>query len=178
MHDDGTRIAALRRLIADAFAGVERPGDWALVNSHEGDEPALLVQELTGSGDWRTLDDRFLDELPSGYGSALSFFSDEALRHFLPAYLIADLEGALHRANPVFHLTHGLDGASALEPVNPRRYGARTWRDVAVHRFSTFRAGEAAAIVAYLEQKAATDSFYRPSIEQALASYWRARAAR
>ena len=31
-----------------------------------------------------------IDRAPDGFGSALSFFSDEAFRFYLPAYLIAD----------------------------------------------------------------------------------------
>jgi hypothetical protein len=170
-------VSAVIKHIGEAFAHVERPGDWALVDSTEGDEPALLRQELTGRGDWRSLDVAFLDQLPAGYGSALSFFSDEAFRHFLPAYLIGDLEGRLRQAEPVFHLVHGLDAESAHEPINKRRYGARTWSDAAHYKFSTFTSDEAKAVVAYLEYMATRDEFNRPRIEQALASFWRRKAA-
>jgi len=175
--DDHAERARVKALIAQAFAGVERPGNWALVGSLEGDEPARLAAELQDRTDWRLLDAAFLDQLPDGYGSALSFFSDEAFRYFLPAYLIADLDGALRVVDPTFHLFHGLDDATHAEPVNPRRYGERTWLHAQSHRFSTFTRTEAAAIVAYLRYKAAHDDFARPQIEQAIARYWGPRAA-
>ena len=70
-----------------AFAAVEYPGDWCLRDSNEGDEPHLLEKEFAGKCDWRTLDPAFLDRAPGGYASALSFFSDEAFRFYLPAYI-------------------------------------------------------------------------------------------
>jgi hypothetical protein len=77
----------------------------------------------------------------------------------------------------VFHLFHGLDAASANQTINRRRYGARTWADAAHFQFSTFTSEEAKAVVAYLELMATRDEFNRPSIEQALASFWRRKAA-
>jgi hypothetical protein len=169
-------VDALKKQIAEAFANVERPGDWALRNSNEGEEPQLLERELAGKGDWRSLDATFIDRLPSGYGSALSFFSDEAFRHFLPAYLIADLDGLLRVVDPTFYLCHGLDTASRDERVNPRRFGARTWFDVACARFSVFSRDEAKAIVAYLEHRASQSEYDRATIDEALGSYWHDRA--
>jgi hypothetical protein len=114
-------------MIRAAFAGVEYPGDWCLRGSNEGNEPYLLEQEFKGKSDWMPLDPAFLDRAPDGYASALSFFSDEAFRFYLPAYLLADIDGRLESANPVFHLTHGLTDSGRAEKVNPRRYGERTW---------------------------------------------------
>ena len=59
-----------------------------------------------GQTDWRTVDPGFLD----GHAVALSFFSEAGFRFFLPAYLIADLQGKLSTADPLFHLTHGVFG--------------------------------------------------------------------
>jgi hypothetical protein len=70
----------LKDLIREAFANVERPGNWALRGSNEGDEPLLVEQEFSDKTDWRTLDPAFLELAPRGYSSALSFFSDEAFR--------------------------------------------------------------------------------------------------
>jgi len=162
----------LKALIREAFSDVEYPGDWCLRDSDEGEEPYLLEQEFKGKDDWKSLTPAFMDSAPDGWSSALSFFSDEAFRFYLPAYLIADIDGRLERAVPVFHLCHGLDDSSQNERVNPRRYGARTWRDTASHRFSTFSPKQAAAIVAYLKYKSRSDAFARPMIEQALRNYW------
>ncbi|MEO0455177.1 MAG: DUF6714 family protein [Cyanobacteria bacterium P01_A01_bin.114] len=161
----------LKAKIRAAFADVERPPHWCITDSNEGDEPASLRQEFAEVPDWASLSTTFLDQAPNGYGSALSFFSDEAFRYYLPAFVIADLDDALDRTDPVFHLTHGL-GASATKRINPRRYGDRTFGDAARHRFSLFTPEQCAAIAAYLRYKADQDEFAASSIEPALASYW------
>ncbi len=173
-EDECERIKAL---IRDAFESVERPGNWALRGSNEGEEPYLLERDFADKDDWRTLDAEFLDQAPDGFASALSFLSDEAFRYFLPAYLIADLDGRLDRADPAFHLWHGLEDATRDKKLNPRRYGDRTWFDAQRYRLSVFTPVEARAIVAYLRYKAAQDEFTRSEIEQALRNYWEARAS-
>jgi hypothetical protein len=167
----------LKTLIGDAFAHVERPGNWALRGSNEGDEPYLLEGAFADKSDWRALDARFLDRAPDGYASALSFFSDEAFRYFLPAYLLADIDDSLESVDPVFHLCHGVDDKMRDQAVNPRRYGGRTWFDEKRHRFSVFLPAEARAIAAYLQYKADRDEFNRPLIGQAIKNYWAERAA-
>jgi hypothetical protein len=117
-----------------------------------------------------------LDSAPDGFSSALSFFSDEAFRFYLPAYLVADIDGRLRRVVPAFYLCHGLEDTTQNERVNPRRYGERTWRDAVGYRFSTFSSKQAAAIVAYLKYKSRTDEFQSQMIEPALRNYWLDRA--
>lgn len=167
-------IEQLKSDILRAFASVEPP--LALRDSNEGDEPFLLEEEFRDRPDWRTLDAAFLDQAPAGFGSALSFFSDEAFRYYLPAYLIADLDEKLVRADPAFHLWYGLDDATRDKPLNPRRYGERTWMDAMRHKFSVFDREQAGVILRYLQHRAADNEFERPNIEQAIANYWRARA--
>ena len=167
--------AAVINQIASAFAAVEYPGDWCLRASSEGDEPYLVEQAFTGKSDWRSLEATFIDGAPDGFASALSFFSDEAFHFYLPAYLIADLQGQLQHSDPVHHLTHGLEERSRNECINPRRYGERTWFDHARHKFAMFNRAEAAAIVAYLTVKRGEDEFDRKRIDEALAHYWYAR---
>src|SRR5688500_13893889 len=99
--DDRERIKAL---IRSAFASVERPGNWALRGSNEGDEPYQVEAAFQDKEDWRQLEPSFLDDAPDGLASALSFLSDEAFRYFLPAYLIADLDDQLECVDVVFHL--------------------------------------------------------------------------
>lgn len=173
----------MRRLtqqIRDAFAAVTYPGDWCLRGSNEGTEPFLLERDFKGKDDWEALDPSFIDRAPDGFGTALSFFSDEALRFYLPAYLIADLAGQLRQTDVVFHLTHGLDTASRNERVNPQRYGERTWFDAMRHRFSTFDKKQAAAIAAYLLAKRDSGvlvDFEQRKVDEALQYYWLQRAA-
>jgi hypothetical protein len=162
--------------IVAAFAAVEYPGDWCVRGSNEGDEPYLLEQEFKGKTDWRTLDAEFIDQAPGGFGSALSFFSDEAFHFYLPAYMIADVDGRLEHAEPVFHLCLGLDDASQNKKINPRRYGERTWLDEAKHKFSMFNDAEAKAIAAYLRFIGERDGFNQHLIGQALKNYWLERA--
>jgi hypothetical protein len=166
---------AIEAEIRRAFATAERPGNWALRGSSEGDEPYEVEAAFADKDDWRTLDAAFLDTAPDGLASALSFLSDEAFRYFLPAYLIADLRGALDSVDPVFHLCHGFADDSRHQPVNPRRYGTRTWFDRSSHRMSTFTAAESRAIVEYLRWRGGKDDFDRATIDQAIRNYWNER---
>jgi hypothetical protein len=165
--------------ILHAFGTVKFPGDWCLVDSREGDEPYRVAAEFSDKNDWRTLEPSFIDQAPSGLASALSFFSDEAFHFYLPAYLLADLDGKLERADPLFHLTHGLDESSRHEKINPRRYGERSWFDHKRHKFSMFDSNECKAIVFYLKYKRGDEKLLdsqRQQINEAIANYWYERA--
>ena len=170
--ETGDYLEALKAQVREAFAETPPPDPCSLRGSSEGDEPFLLEEEFRDVPDWRLVDTFFLDQAPDGFGSALSFFSSEALRYYLPAYLLADLDGALRQADPLFHLWCGLDDERRDEPVNERRYGGWTWLEAVSERFSGFSAGEIEAIVAYLRYKAEEDELNRPKIEQALRNYW------
>lgn len=179
-----TLIETIRR----AFASAVRPPDAFLAGSREGCEPEESVAPFRGR-DSTTIESTVLD----GSHDALSFFSEGALRYFLPAYLVADIRHELRTADPVFHLTHGLSGfesevaaggrtwirrhgGDAL--LNPRRYGAISWRDHARFRLAVFSREEAAAIVAYLRWRAEhdDDGCDREAIEEALHRFWLERA--
>lgn len=167
-----TDLVALKTTIREAFFDMVYPGDGCLRGSNEGEEPYLLENEFTGKTDWQILDATFLDQAPDGYASALSFFSDEAFRFYLPAYLIADLDQKLRLVDPAFHLYFGLEDTYAAQPINPLRYGDLTWLTEKQRKFAMFSPSQAAAIVTYLEYKAIQDEFQRPMIEQALQNYW------
>lgn len=171
--------------IHQAFGGNEYPGDGYLQGSREGCEPYEEVGPFLGRRDWQEIAPEFLD----GHYAALSFFSEEGFRFFLPAYLIADLQGQLLTADPVFHLTHGFFDLTVESPVkervflrktgkfqllNPRRYGAMTFNDYRRYRLSVFTREEAAAIVAYLKFRlnSAETDFEKEQIEVALESFW------
>lgn len=177
-------VAHIRR----AFAETPHPGDRFLQGSREGRDALEAVEPFRGVSSWEAMEPEVLDE---NY-DALSFLSEGGLRFFLPAYMIADVNGRLWTADVVFHLTHGfLDqqvevpigtatfvrkiGRSAL--LNPRRYGAMTFENYARYRLSVFDRDEAAAIVAYLEYKRTEpDPHDVPAIDAALAEFWRGRA--
>lgn len=177
-------------LIHEAFRETEHPGDAFLQGSHEGCEPAEVTASFKGVMHWTQIDPSILD---ANY-TALSFFSDGGFRHFLPAYLIADVYGRLQTADPVFHLTNGFfdhrvkvpAGSRTFEKVigksgfvNPRRYGAMTWHDYARSKLAVFTREETTAIVAYLEWKRAHDDagIARDEIDAALDAFWRKRAS-
>ena len=176
-------------LIQKAFRDTDHPGDAFLQGSHEGCEPAEVTAPFKGVTHWTQIDAAILDP---NY-SALSFFSDGGFRHFLPAFLIADVNGQLQTADPVFHLTNGFFDRRIMVPVgprtcekligksafvNPRRYGAMTWHDYACSKMAVFTREEAAAIVAYLEWKRADDNavLARDDIDAALGDFWHKRA--
>lgn len=186
MPDKEHVIAAIR----DAFRETDHPGDAFLQGSHEGCEPGEVVAPFMGVTDWSQLDAAMLD----AHYDALSFFSDGGFRYFLPAYLIADVQGRLQTADPVFHLTNGFSdqvvklpagtgtyaktiGKSAF--INPKRYGAATWHDFARYRLSVFTREEARAIVTYLKYRRDRDphGIDKKQINAALDSFWRDRAA-
>jgi hypothetical protein len=174
-HVDDER-ERLKAEVREAFAATPPPDPSAIRGSSESEEPFLLEDEFRGVPDWRQLEVSFIDRAPDGFGTALSFFSREAFRYYLPAYLLADLDEELRQADPVFHLWHGLDDENRDKPVNERRYGRWTWFEAIAERFGLFTDAEARAIVAFLRYKAARDAFVRPKVEQALASFWLARA--
>ncbi len=166
----------VKTLIERAFADTEYPGDWCLIHALEGDEPARVAEAFAGKTDWRKLEAHLLDQAPGDLGSALSHFSDEAFRCYLPAFLLADIDGKLQQADPVFSLTHGLDDASRHQRINPRRYGERTWFDLERCKFAMFTAAQARAIAAYLQLVSERDGFASPEIARALTNYWSQRS--
>jgi Family of unknown function (DUF6714) len=170
------KIETLKAQIRKAFARARYPGDDKLRGVGEGDEPFCVERDFRGKRDWQSLSAQFIDQSPDGLASALSFFSNEAFRFYLPAYLLADLDGQLQHSDPLFHLTYGLDRQSAQKRINRQRYGAETWSGYAQQRFAGFTREEAAAIVAYLEFKRSEGARLR-EVGEALESYWRRRAA-
>lgn len=157
--------------IEHAFAGVRYPGDLDLTDSTYGEEPAALVDEFRGRTDWRALDAEFLDQAPAGWGTALSFFSARALQFYLPAYLIADLEGRIQRAEPAFRLTWSVTPAADRRKV-AKIWGGGTMGEHGRRCFDAFDAAQARVVVDYLWWKLEAVGGYDPTIEQALEHYW------
>ena len=169
-----TDQAELKMAICAAFASVEYPGDGCLRGSSLGKEPYLLEQEFKGLTDWSRLDATFLDNAPGGYGSALSFFSQEAFRFYLPAYLIADIDRKLVKVDPVMTLCVGFDDRPNLKIIS-RRYGGGTAFEAKRHRFSMLARDQATAVTGYLEFRRDMADCDFDLIEQALANYWKER---
>jgi hypothetical protein len=163
-------IAEIRR----AFGNTPHPGDRFLQGSFEGSEPREVAEAFSGFEAWSEVPARILDS----HYTALGFLSEGGFRFFLPAYLVADLQGQLRTADPVFHLTHGLAEDSRSAFVNPRRYGAMTWLEHARMRLSVFAREEAAAVVSYLEYRRKDDEhgIDERAIDAALELFWYDRA--
>jgi hypothetical protein len=148
-----------------------------LVNSSQGDEPLRVMAEFADKDNWTKLNPEWLDNVPSGLGSALGFLSDEAICFYIPAYLVADVMGALRKVDPTFALTHGFDRRSRNKRIRPER--EKTWTEYACARWSGLTQEQAATIVHYLEWRVTRDGFpiEDNSVVEALKAYWYARAA-
>ncbi len=168
----------VKALVHAAFVTARYPGDDALVRS-AGDEPEEVAQLFRGRTDWRQLAPEFVDRAGAASPSALSFFSNEAFRFYLPAYLSADLDRQLVYTDALFYLYHGLDQATREQIVMVPGQEALTWWQVQQDRFAGFTTEEARAIVAYLRWRG-SGSWIAPherrSVEDALHTYWLARA--
>ena len=102
--------------ISEAFGANHYPGDNFLQGSFEGSEPYDEIEPFKGQDDWQKIDPVLLD----AHYAALSFFSEAALRFFLPAYLVADVRDQLQTADPLFTLVHGFsDLAVELQRNRP-----------------------------------------------------------
>jgi hypothetical protein len=186
MSSSGQLVGEIERV----FAALVYPGDRFLHSPWQAFDAEDEVAAFRGHTDWRALEAAFLD---ANY-SACAFFSEAALRFYMPALLRADVRNQLRTADPVFTLTYGFSdstfehqaggetftrrfGASVL--VNPARYGAMRTADVAHFRLSVFAREEAAVIVRYLEfRKARSEDLGVDGdvIDRALQLYWIARS--
>ena len=147
-----------------------------MVNSVLGDEPVLVEADFADKDDWINLLPEWLDEAPDGLASALSFLAGEALRFYIPAYLVADLMGALYRVDPTYVLVHGFDDMSRHQRIWSKK--EQTWTDFACARWDGLTQKQAAAVVRYLEWRVKRDSMdAAQNIIEALKAYWYARAA-
>jgi hypothetical protein len=175
--------------IQDTFGNNDYPGDDFLLGSKEGCEPFEEVQPFIGQDDWTEISAQILDN----HSGALNFFSEAGFRYFIPAYLVADLNGKLNTADPVFSLTHGFSNISVSHEINgksyvrtagkdafinPKRYGGLTFEDYSRFRLSVFSREEAGAIVDYLDFKLEDDpgGINREQIRAALDAFWNERA--
>jgi hypothetical protein len=166
---DEPKRAELIEHIRSAFDATPYPGDGRIVDPpnpdrYRDDEPLGIALAFRGL-DWRTIDPEILADCYS----SLSFFSDEAFRYYLPAYLIANVHDSelidTGNAAPVFHLTFGFS-------MKGSELG---WRPHTIKRLNGFSKVEREAIIAYLRYYAADLDPYdscRFDIEEALNSYW------
>ena len=162
----------LKEVIRRTFADTTYPGDDALVRSR-GDEPDDVVALFRGKTDWQALSADYVDRAGAASPSALSFFSPAAFRFYLPAYLLADIDGALIFTEPAFFLCYGLD-----DRTRSLRAETQTWWEVQQQHFAPLTNQEAAAIVEYLRWKhdQTISEHEQRAIADALRNYWESRA--
>lgn len=164
--------AQLIEQIEHAFAEVVYPGDDDLTRSSYGEEPFALVNDFRGKTDWQQLDKAFLNQAPDGWGTALSFFSDNALRFYLPAYMIADIRGDLDNcSDPAVRLCSSLTPAGENRKI-AKMWGGGTMGERARACFENFSVAQVSAVVAYLNWKLNDEYGNDMLIEQALENYW------
>jgi hypothetical protein len=151
MTDAERRVADLVR---SAFQGIVL-GDG--IGLHQGrgldgcaDAETLAKYRLEDEkDDWSRIP---LSEL-NQYGDSLCFMDAEGMRFHLPAYLLADLEGAM-AGDVIFHCAHSYPGAmSRFDRLDERQRNA-------VREFLLLRVADP------------DREFERPMIEKALAEYW------
>ena len=158
-----------------AFPARRAAAQFPLVDSFQGTEPARVVACFRDEPDWTALRPGWLDSVPDGLGSALSFLSPAAIRFYIPAYMTADLGGGLHSVDPTFSLVHGFDDLSRDARIRPR--GETTWTDFSRARWDGLSPRQAAAVSRYLEWRALRDGpVLSAGIVQALGCYWYRRA--
>ncbi len=145
---------ALVNQIREAFADTPMPVGDRLTGSVQTDEPYEISLEFQGQ-DWQTLHPEFL----SYHSASLSFFTAEAIRYYLPAYLIDSIYRSDGNGNPVFALTYGF----TKERSQHRQYSTQ--------KMSLFNQKERRAILAYLNSRM-SDPYEKPEIEEAIATYW------
>lgn len=174
---DSKSTGEVRRAVVEAFTSIPRPGNWALSGTSEGPEGMRIQEEFSGLEDWQKADARFL--LHHIRCGSLNWLSHEAFRYFLPAFLVADLDGLLAEEGEEVALCLVEDFGSGRRdaPVNPLRFGARTWWNEGVYAYSTFHQTEASAILSYLRWRASISGpLVRQLIMEAIDIYWEDRA--
>ena len=182
-----TDVEAVKLLVCQAFADVPYPGDEQIVPDLTSWEEYVETWEyFRGRTDWRTLSIDLLNEAFTGWGPALAFFTPQAFRFYLPAYLLADLDLQLREDIYTYsYLTWGLTAEDQQGPTSraarkqAQQRGGRTKFEVRSERFASFTSQQAGAIVIYLEyilHHRADRVFSTQPIAEALELYWRTRA--
>ncbi len=146
-----------------AFTDATFPGNDQLVESESSFEMKATNRVFQNQSDWKKLDADFLDSAPDGMGSALNMLSAEAYRFFLPAYLIADVQGQLKFVEPDFSLCFAFSDAWTGNDRQPF-----------FERHNLFSVDESCAIVAYL--RFVLGRCDDPMVHKALGEYWLGKA--
>jgi hypothetical protein len=136
-----------RQLIEAAFADVPYPGDDHIAD-HQDRLECDDVRAFFGGKSWREL------KLPELYGwhSALNFFTPQALKYYLPGFMLASL-GLWREADLIPQwILGGWRPGDDGETEAMRKYR--------IERQSIFSSSQRQAIAAYLREYEACDNYY------------------
>jgi hypothetical protein len=146
----------VERLVAEirgAFPA-RRPAGLGPLAEGPREEPAATRADFADKEDWTTIEGRWLDLAPDGWSSALSFFTPEAARFYLPAYLVAHLRDELECVEPAFSLLPGT-----------------AFRAIFHARWDPLTPAQALAVAHYLE-RCADGPYLDRTVSAALETYW------
>lgn len=164
MNEESNKKELIQK-INTAFLEREFPGNNQLVNNSYGEEPALVRNHFFEQSNWNLLSPEFID-----FDGALSFFSDEAFRFYIPAFMIADLNEQLNFNNPAVRLCWSVTPQSENKKI-AKVFGGKTIGELAKACFNEFSVEEKNAIISYLQWKLVKDE-NDLIIAQALTNYW------
>lgn len=155
---DPEAVRTAIREIEDAFAGLTPPGDAALLHPQCMDDGDVV--DFYGAVDRRDLS----DEAIIGNYAAPSFFSAEAFRYYMPAFMI----WALNHADSIEYAPE-----STLRAFDPTSFdGSPSLYDFQVSKYALFSAPQRRAVIRFLEAFA-PDPDLGPIARAGLANYWR-----
>ncbi len=177
-EDIRERLASAETLIADIHRVFPAKRDrfiGELVNGAY-EEQLAVARAFADKDDWTKIDPDWLNLVPEGLGSALSFLSAAALRFYLPAYLLADIYLKLTKvSHPVFNLTHGFGEVDLDRPSKVSE--AEFWKAQTKSIWADLDNEQVNVIVNYLEWAALWDDYKAEEIQPALREYWYPRQA-
>jgi hypothetical protein len=164
-------ILKLIEKITAAFAELPFPGNDNLVGPSYGEETMLVKEHFSNHSSRENLTPAFID-----FDGALSFFSNEAFRYYISAFMIADIHEKLDFNNPVIRLCWPVTPQSENQKI-AEVHGGGTIGERAKVCFELFTEEQVQAIVAYLNWKLEKDEDDL-LIKQALENYWLKRAGK
>ena len=169
----------------------KRPPGLALIEPEwsrfPGDEYEDVENTFRDLDDWTAIDVSVL--VRSEHMEIRAFMSDAALRFYIPAYMVADLQGKMTFTDPSFSLIIGFDDQASerrheLATQLHAKWGMAppkkfTFGDLARRRWTQLDSIQVEAVVAYLEWIIERDGpLVAEDVAEALATYWHPRAGR
>jgi hypothetical protein len=151
MTDDEKRVA---QIVRAAFVGVALGDGIGLrqangIDDYADAETLIALRSQDETENWEAIPFEVLDR----HYCSLAYFDAAGMRFHLPAYLMADLAGALYTADIVYHLIYGGYG-----PESP---------------FGTLSDVQRNAVREFLELRYFTREFDAEVIEARLRDYWK-----